>query len=86
MQSGLVGDVYNVASGVARSMQSVLDQLLALSHVRIQARCNPELVRAVDTPVIRGDAAKLRFKTGWVPQFSFEQTLKDTLEYWRRCS
>jgi GDP-4-dehydro-6-deoxy-D-mannose reductase len=84
MERGRSGDVYNVASGVARSMQSVLDGLLALSRVRITQRTNQELVRGADSPVVRGDAGKLRRETGWAPHFSFEQTLADTLECWRR--
>jgi GDP-4-dehydro-6-deoxy-D-mannose reductase len=84
MERGRSGDVYNIASGVARSIQSALDRLLALSRARITQRTNPDLVRATDLPVVRGDASKLRRETGWSPQFSFEQTLADTLDYWRR--
>jgi GDP-4-dehydro-6-deoxy-D-mannose reductase len=84
MEHGRSGDVYNIASGVARSIQSVLDGLLALSRARITQRTNQELVRTADSPVVRGEASKLRRETGWAPQFSFEQTLADTLEHWRR--
>jgi GDP-4-dehydro-6-deoxy-D-mannose reductase len=84
MELGRSGEVYNVASGVARSIQSALDGLLALSRARITQRTKQELVRAADLPVVRGDAGKLRRETGWAPKFSFEQTLADTLDYWRR--
>jgi GDP-4-dehydro-6-deoxy-D-mannose reductase len=84
MEHGRSGDVYNIASGVGRSIQSALDGLLALSTARVEQKTNAQLVRAADAPVVVGDASKLRRETGWTPRWSFDQTLLDTLNYWRQ--
>jgi GDP-4-dehydro-6-deoxy-D-mannose reductase len=44
---------------------------------------DPALYRPADAPVIYGSAEKFRRRTGWEPQIPLEQTLKETLEYWR---
>ncbi len=81
---GEPGEVYNLASGQAQSIQGVLDTLLSFAKVEIRVETDPDLYRPVDVPVVYGSAAKFHRLTGWEPGFSFEQTLRDTLDYWRR--
>lgn len=76
---GKAGEAYNIASGVARSIKSLLDVLLGLSSIHIEARVDPARLRPVDVPEIRGDASKLREDTGWQPRLSFKETLRDVL-------
>jgi GDP-4-dehydro-6-deoxy-D-mannose reductase len=83
LERGRPGEVYNAGSGTVHSMQEVLDRLLALSRVAVAVRQRQDLVRATDVAVIRCDAGKLRRQTGWEPRRSLEQTLADTLGYWR---
>jgi GDP-4-dehydro-6-deoxy-D-mannose reductase len=83
LERGKTGAVYNVASGEARSMQEVLDRLLALARVKVEVRQQPALLRAADNLHHRGDATRLRRETGWTPRYTLEQTLKDILESWR---
>jgi GDP-4-dehydro-6-deoxy-D-mannose reductase len=85
-EGGRTGDVYNVATGQALSMEAVLDRLLSLARVPIQVRTQARLVRAVEVAAVRGDAGKLRRQTGWTPRYSLNQTLTDTLEFWRHQS
>ena len=84
MGRGTPGVVYNVASGVARVIREVLDALVRRSSVRIQISVDPERLRPQDTPVLVGDASRLRAATGWAPAIAFDETLDDLLEYWRR--
>jgi GDP-4-dehydro-6-deoxy-D-mannose reductase len=84
MQRGRTGEVYNVGTGEAHSMQAVLDHLLALAQTKVEIRQKPDLFRATDAAVSRADASKLRRETGWRPQLSLAQTLADTLDYWRK--
>jgi len=81
---GEPGEVYNLASGQARSIRWVLETLLSLSTVSIRVEVDPARYRPVDTPVIYGSAEKFQRRTGWRPEIPFEQTLRDTLDYWRR--
>jgi GDP-4-dehydro-6-deoxy-D-mannose reductase len=83
MTGGYTGDVYNVCSGEIHSMQAVLDRLLALAQVRVEVRQRADLVRGTEVSVVRGDASRLRRETGWTPRIAFEQTLADTLGFWR---
>jgi GDP-4-dehydro-6-deoxy-D-mannose reductase len=83
LEHGRAGAAYNVASGQAYTMQTVLDRLLALAGVKAEVRQRTELVRPTERAV-RADASKLRRETGWQPRFTLDQTLADTLDYWRR--
>jgi GDP-4-dehydro-6-deoxy-D-mannose reductase len=65
-------------------MQAVVDRLLAQVRVPVQVRPRADLRRATETAVVRGDTQKLRRETGWAPRYSLDQTLRDTLDYWRQ--
>lgn len=80
---GESGEVYNVASGVARSIRGILETLLSYAEVPIRVEVRSSLFRPVDVPISYGSAEKFRLRTGWEPQIPWEQTLRDTLEYWR---
>jgi len=80
---GEPGDVYNLASEQPRSIEALLNTLLGFSDVDIRVERDPERYRPADVPIVYGSAAKFRSRTGWVPQISFEETLRDTLAYWR---
>jgi GDP-4-dehydro-6-deoxy-D-mannose reductase len=54
-----------------------------MSSIPISVEQDPERVRATDVPVIVGDCSKIREQTGWRPTISFEQSLRDVLDYWR---
>lgn len=83
LMKGNPGDVYNVASGRARSIQSIVNGLLSLTEVKIDIEVDPERYRPSDIPVIYGDASKLRRDTGWQPEISLDQTIADVLNEWR---
>jgi GDP-4-dehydro-6-deoxy-D-mannose reductase len=80
---GEPGEAYNLASGHAWSVKEVLEALLSLTDVEIRVERDPERYRPVDVPEVYGSAEKLRQRTGWEPGIPFEQTLRDTLDYWR---
>jgi GDP-4-dehydro-6-deoxy-D-mannose reductase len=83
VSQGEPGEVYNLASGRPQSVRGLLEMLLSHSHVEIRVERDPRRYRPVDVPVAYGSAAKFRQRTGWEPQIPFEQTLRDTLAYWR---
>jgi len=83
MMNGTPSTVYNVSSGVARVMRSVLDALAARSTVEVLIETDPVLMRPNDVPFVLGDSSKLRRETGWQPEIAFDQTLDDLLNYWR---
>jgi GDP-4-dehydro-6-deoxy-D-mannose reductase len=83
LEHGRSGEAYNVASGRCYTMQMVLDRLLTLAGVSAEIRQLTELVRPTEQAAVRADASKLRRETGWEPQYGIDQTLSDTLDYWR---
>jgi len=83
MDRGTSSAVYNVCSGLAHSIRSVLDTLVARARVAVRVETDPALLRPTDIPVLLGDSARIRAATGWTPQISFDQTLDDLLNYWR---
>ena len=80
VERGKPGEAYNIASGVAHSIGHLLNTLLGLTEIEIEIREDPARLRPVDVPEIRGDAGKLRRDTGWKPELTFEETLRDVLE------
>lgn len=82
-ESGEPGRPYNVCSGRAHSMRSLLDILLSLARVRVRVEVDPARLRPSDNPIILGSHARLTRDTGWTPAIPIEQTLTDLLNYWR---
>ncbi len=84
LEKGVSGEVYNICSGRAWSIQEVLDHLLSRSEVEVRIETDPTRMRPSDVPNLDGSYAKFHEATGWEPQIPFEQTLDDLLEYWRK--
>ncbi len=78
------GAVYNVCSGQAYTMQTILDKLIGLSKVAIEVRIDKQRMRPADTPVLVGDYSPLRERTGWQPAIPIDQSLRDVLNEWRQ--
>jgi GDP-4-dehydro-6-deoxy-D-mannose reductase len=84
LDRGAAGEVYNLCSGMAHSVQEILDFFIANARVRgIQVQADPARFRPADVPNLYGSAAKAQAVTGWSPQISFQQMLGDVLDYWR---
>ncbi|MFH1832571.1 MAG: GDP-mannose 4,6-dehydratase [Candidatus Levyibacteriota bacterium] len=83
LEKGIAGEVYNIGSGVSFSILEILDKLLSFSKVKIEVRQDPSLLRPSDSPELLCDNEKITKLTGWKPKIPIEQTLKETLDYWR---
>jgi len=83
MAKGTAGRAYNICSGRAWRIGDLLEELCHLSTMAIRVEIDPEKMRPNDVPVVQGDATRIRAELGWVPQIRVEQTLHDTLDWWR---
>jgi len=83
LEKGVEGEVYNIGSGQAYSMQEVLDLLMSLSRSKMEIKVDPARLRPSDVPVLLSDSSKFRALTGWRPMIPFKQTILDLLNYWR---
>jgi GDP-4-dehydro-6-deoxy-D-mannose reductase len=79
VERGEPGAVYNVCSGNDVAIADVAVRLMALSGVELEMVTDPELVRPVDIPVLRGDPSRLVAATGWAPCIPLDETLRDVL-------
>ena len=85
IQTGVASETYNVGSGEAKSIQQILDTIVSMSDCEIKVEIDPNKLRPVDVPIIEADITKLRELTGWKPEITLEQTIRETLDYWREC-
>lgn len=83
LTNGKPGEVYNIGSGKAHSIQELLDILLSFTDLRIKVQADPDLLRPIDAPIVVCDAQKMHDVTGWTPIISFEDTLRNILDDWR---
>lgn len=85
IEKGERGETYNVGRGQAVEIRYILDSILALASCKIEVKVDENKLRPVDVPIIEPDITKINECTGWQPRISLEQTLKETLDYWRSC-
>ena len=77
------GTLLNIASGEARRIGDVLNELLAQARISVRLEVDAErlrrseIVRAVGNPALAADLL------GWAPRIPWDQTLADVLEDWR---
>ena len=83
LEKGSPGAVYTIGSGAARSIDEMLRIMLKLARVDIQVETDPALFRPGDLPVLQSDPRAIQEQTGWRTAIPLEQTLEDTLNYWR---
>ncbi len=81
---GRPGEVYNVASGQAHTIQALVDQLISLAKVDVEVRKDADRYRPADIPIIYGSSDKLRDHTEWTPEIPLAQTISDVLDEWRQ--
>ena len=77
------GTILNIASGQARRIGDVLQELMAAAGVEAEIRTEARRMRPSDIAVAAGDASLARRLLGWSPRIGWSQTLADVLADWR---
>ncbi|ACA19513.1 NAD-dependent epimerase/dehydratase [Methylobacterium sp. 4-46] len=75
--------IFNIASGQARSIGSLLETLASLSRRPFEVRVAQERLRPSEIPTACGDASALAARTGWAPKRSLTETLASVLDHAR---
>jgi GDP-4-dehydro-6-deoxy-D-mannose reductase len=83
MEGGVTGRAYNVCSGRSWRIRDLLHELLALSSASIDVEIDAARFRRNDVPIVQGDGGRIRSELDWTPSIRVEQTLRDTLAWWR---
>ena len=84
MTSGTHSTPYNVCSGEAHRVSTVLKGLLAAASLRVSVREDPARARPIDNPLLLGDRTRITRDVGWRPEIPLSRTLEDLLNYWRK--
>jgi UDP-glucose 4-epimerase len=71
--------VFNIGSGEGRSVQQLVDAVLAAHGARAAVQTNPAKVRPVERPALVADIGRARRVLGWSPQTAFDDGIARTL-------
>jgi len=79
------GELFLLGSDELLTVGECLEHMLALSTRgdEIQVETDPALVRPTEPRRLVADVLPFRKLTGWKPEIPFQDTIRDTLEYWR---
>jgi len=73
------GSLINVCSGKARTIGSIIDDLLRLAGAEAEVEVDPEFARPYDVEILSGDTTRLRSAIGWAPEPMGDDCLSDIL-------
>lgn len=82
-EKGVCGKTYNVGRGKAVKISYILETAVSMATRPVEVKQDPARMRASDIPLIEPDVSLINADTGWSAEISMEQTVKDTLDYWR---
>ena len=83
IESGRSGEVYNIGSGRLVKIDELLQTLIGMSGASVRIEVDSQRLRTHDIKHAACDYQKLSTDTGWEPQIPLQESLKDTLEWWR---
>ena len=71
------------AAGAPTRITALIESLDRAAAVPVRHEVDPSLLRTSDARELRGSPARLRAATGWEPRIPLDETVRDTLEWWR---
>lgn len=79
----VAGQVLNAGTGVETSIEALVQRIAQVMNRPVNVLHDPERLRPNDSEVMRlmCDASRLRELTGWQPEFSLEEGLRITVEW-----
>ncbi|MBN1151490.1 dTDP-glucose 4,6-dehydratase [candidate division WOR-3 bacterium] len=80
--NGVVGETYNVGSSVEKSIEEIADLLIELTQASAKSKNYVDDRPGHDRRYLL-DSGKIRRELGWVPEKSFEEGIKSTVEWYR---
>jgi GDP-4-dehydro-6-deoxy-D-mannose reductase len=83
VEHGEPGEAYNVCRGHDLAISELAERLVSMAARPMRLEADPALQLTVETPVLRGDPARLHKVTGWAPEIELDRTLADVLDEWR---
>jgi len=84
LEKGEPGEVYNICSGKGTTIRKIIDILSGIVGRELPFSVDRKRLRPSDVPYLVGDSSKFRKQTGWEPELTFEEAMKDLVAYWRQ--
>ncbi len=84
LESGNCGNVYNIGSGKAYSLEKILKYIISLSTQKVSIEVDSQRFRPIDTPRVCCDYHRIEKELGWKPEYSIFDTLKEMFEYYKK--
>jgi NDP-hexose 4,6-dehydratase len=83
--SAVIGELFNCGPGDDIAIGKLAEDIARLMGVPADIVEDPQRLRPKDSEVMRlvCDAAKLRERTGWRPQYTRDEGLRETIEWYR---
>lgn len=82
MKKGQPGEIYNVCSGKSRELKEVIKLLKQVVKTDFKVDEDKTKFKNNDPLELFGNNTKLK-ALGWRPEISLEESLKDTIDYWK---
>jgi len=74
---------FNVCSGSSTSVAELVAMVAEHARIPVHHEVDPALLRDHDARDMRGSHERLTAATGWEPEIPLDQTVRDTLDWWR---
>lgn len=81
LMKGKKGEIYNVCSGQAISLNSLIDIIAEQAGVKVSTKVNPDFIRPKDNKFVVGSPFKIESEIGWKAEISIKTTIKDMIAY-----
>ena len=81
----IAGEYYNIGGQYTAEIGQILNHLISISTIKseLKIEVDPDRLRPIDADLQVPNTGKFTKHTGWAPEFTFEQTMQDLLNYWR---
>lgn len=78
------GEAFNIGGNFSCSVGEMLEHLLSISRVKgIKVQTEQSRLRPIDADLQVPDCSKFISQVNWMPEYSFDRTMSDLLNYWR---
>jgi GDP-4-dehydro-6-deoxy-D-mannose reductase len=74
---------FNVCSGSSTSVAELVAMVAGHARISVHHEVDPARLRDHDARDMRGSHDRLTAATGWKPEIPLDQTIRDTLDWWR---
>lgn len=80
------GEIYNIGGSYSCTVGQMLNYLISKSTKKnkIKIKIDKNRIRPIDADLQIPDTSKFYNHTGWKPKISFERSMLDLLNYWRK--